>query len=104
MAATESGIAGRRKKHGQRQGLRTAAGTTTLRAQRHVRRHRYQLRAVARGRFQLQAACPAEPHHTLAAQIPCEQIPRKAVKLPARQKAGGWREPDYPYRYVEERY
>ncbi|WP_116383946.1 polyphosphate kinase 2 [Cupriavidus taiwanensis] len=40
----------------------------------------------------------------LLAQIPYEQIPRKAVKLPARQKAGGYREPKYPYRYVEERY
>ncbi|SPA32418.1 conserved hypothetical protein [Cupriavidus taiwanensis] len=40
----------------------------------------------------------------LLAQIPYEQIPRKAVKLPARQKAGGYREPNYPYRYVEERY
>ncbi|SPA44177.1 polyphosphate kinase 2 [Cupriavidus taiwanensis] len=40
----------------------------------------------------------------LLAQIPYEQIPRKAVKLPDRQKAGGYREPKYPYRYVEERY
>jgi len=26
------------------------------------------------------------------------------VKLPARQKAHGYKEPDYPYKYVEERY
>jgi len=40
----------------------------------------------------------------LLAQIPYKAIERKPVKLPARQKAGGYREPDYPYRYVEERY
>jgi hypothetical protein len=31
-------------------------------------------------------------------------VERKQAKLPARQKAGGYREPDYPYRYVEERF
>ncbi|MNY59344.1 Polyphosphate kinase 2 [compost metagenome] len=40
----------------------------------------------------------------LLAQIPYQAIERKPVKLPARQKAGGYREPDYPYRYVEDRY
>ncbi|KWR77540.1 polyphosphate kinase 2 [Cupriavidus sp. IDO] len=40
----------------------------------------------------------------LLAQIPYEEVERKQVKLPARQKAGGYREPDYPYRYVEERF
>ncbi|WP_051108613.1 polyphosphate kinase 2 [Cupriavidus sp. UYPR2.512] len=40
----------------------------------------------------------------LLEQIPYKAIERKPVKLPARQKAGGYREPDYPYRYVEERY
>jgi len=30
--------------------------------------------------------------------------PREKVKLPKRQKAGGYREPDYPYKYVEERF
>lgn len=37
-------------------------------------------------------------------QIPYEKIPRKPVKLPPRQKAEGYREPDYPYRLVEARY
>jgi polyphosphate kinase 2 (PPK2 family) len=40
----------------------------------------------------------------LLAQIPYEEVERKQAKLPARQKAGGYREPDYPYRYVEERF
>ncbi|MFS8978165.1 polyphosphate kinase 2 [Cupriavidus necator] len=40
----------------------------------------------------------------LLAQIPYQAIERKPAKLPARQKASGYREPDYPYRHVEERY
>jgi len=31
-------------------------------------------------------------------------MPREPVKLPPRQKAGDYREPDYPYRYVVETY
>ncbi|MFJ4294136.1 polyphosphate kinase 2 [Cupriavidus sp. NPDC089707] len=37
-------------------------------------------------------------------RIPYQEIARKAVKLPARQKAHGYQEPDYPHRYVESRY
>ncbi|TXI78485.1 MULTISPECIES: polyphosphate kinase 2 [unclassified Cupriavidus] len=33
-----------------------------------------------------------------------ERIPHKKVTLPERQKPGGYREPDYPYRYIPERY
>jgi hypothetical protein len=29
---------------------------------------------------------------------------RKRVKLPERAKAKGYREPDYPYKYVPEKY
>ncbi|MEN7530206.1 polyphosphate kinase 2 [Cupriavidus sp. DL-D2] len=36
--------------------------------------------------------------------VPYERIPAKKVTLPARQKAGGYRQPDYPYRYVPEIY
>jgi polyphosphate kinase len=36
--------------------------------------------------------------------IPYKEAPREKVKLPERQKAGGYKEPDYPYRYVEDRY
>jgi polyphosphate kinase 2 len=38
----------------------------------------------------------------LLSRIPYEHAPREKVKLPKRQKAGGYREPDYPYKYVEE--
>jgi polyphosphate kinase len=36
--------------------------------------------------------------------IPYKEAPREKVKLPERQKAGGYKEPDYPYRFVEDRY
>ena len=36
--------------------------------------------------------------------IPYKKAPRAKVKLPNRQKARGYREPDYPYKYVKERY
>jgi polyphosphate kinase 2 len=37
-------------------------------------------------------------------KIPYKSAPREKVKLPDRQKRGGYREPDYPYKYVEDRY
>ncbi len=38
----------------------------------------------------------------LLAQIPYEDVPREKVKLPARQKPHGYKEPDYPYKFVPE--
>jgi polyphosphate kinase 2 len=38
----------------------------------------------------------------LLSQIPYEDLPREKVKLPKRQKAGDYREPDYPYKYIPE--
>ena len=35
-------------------------------------------------------------------QIPYEEAPREKVKLPDRQKAHGYQEPDYPYKFVPE--
>jgi polyphosphate kinase 2 len=37
-------------------------------------------------------------------RVPYEEVPRKPVKLPKRQKPHGYSEPKYPYKYVEERY
>ena len=37
-------------------------------------------------------------------RIPYEEVPRKPVKLPKRQKPHGYREPRYPFKYVEERF
>jgi len=37
-------------------------------------------------------------------QIPFRKAPREKVKLPDRQKRGGYREPDYPYKYVKARF
>ena len=38
----------------------------------------------------------------LLAHVPYEELPREKVKLPDRQKAHGYKEPDYPYKYVPE--
>ena len=40
----------------------------------------------------------------LLGSIPYKEAPREKVKLPPRQKAGGYREPDYPYKLVTEKY
>ena len=40
----------------------------------------------------------------LLSSVPYKETPREKVKLPARQKRGGYREPDYKYRYVDERF
>jgi polyphosphate kinase len=37
-------------------------------------------------------------------KIPYEAMPRKEVTLPKRQKADGYEEPDYPYKYIAERF
>ena len=37
-------------------------------------------------------------------RIPYKKAPREKVKLPKRQKARGYKEPDYPYTYVKDRY
>lgn len=37
-------------------------------------------------------------------RIPYQELPREKVELPKRQKPGGYREPDYPFKRVEERY
>ena len=40
----------------------------------------------------------------LLGRIPYKEAPREKVKLPKRQKAHGYREPNYPYKYVEEKF
>jgi len=37
-------------------------------------------------------------------KIPYKQAPREKVKLPKRQKAGGYKESDYPFKRIDERY
>ena len=36
--------------------------------------------------------------------IPYEQVPREPIEFPKRQKKGDYVEPDYPYRYIPNRY
>jgi polyphosphate kinase 2 len=40
----------------------------------------------------------------LLSRIPYESLPREKVRLPRRQKPNGYKEPNYPYKYVEQRY
>ena len=40
----------------------------------------------------------------LLSSIPYKESPREKVELPKRQKPGGYREPDYPYKLVTEKY
>jgi len=40
----------------------------------------------------------------LLSHIPYEEPPREKVKLPKRQDAGSYREPDYPYKFIPEKF
>ena len=40
----------------------------------------------------------------LLSLIPYEEVPREPLKFPKRQAKGKYEEPDYPYRYVPEKY
>ena len=40
----------------------------------------------------------------LLARIPYQAVKREKVVLPKRQKAGDYREPDYPYRFIPEKF
>ena len=51
-----------------------------------------------------QAARAAQPHHAPAEHVPYKKAPREKVKLPKRQKAKGYRDPDYPYKRVPEKF
>ena len=37
-------------------------------------------------------------------RIPYKTAPREKVELPDRQKKGGYKEPDYPWKFIKERY
>jgi len=40
----------------------------------------------------------------LLSKVPYKAAPRAKVKLPPRQKPGGYKERDYPFKFIEERY
>jgi hypothetical protein len=40
----------------------------------------------------------------LLSQVPYKKAPREKIKLPKRQKPGNYQEPDYPFKFVPERY
>ncbi len=37
-------------------------------------------------------------------QVPYEEVPREEIKFPKRQAKGDYQEPDYPYRYVPDKF
>jgi polyphosphate kinase len=40
----------------------------------------------------------------LLSRIPYEEIPREKVKLPKRQKRGSYEDPNYPFKYIKEKF
>jgi hypothetical protein len=40
----------------------------------------------------------------LLERIPYKALPKSKIKLPKRQKPGGYREPDYAYRFVPQKF
>jgi polyphosphate kinase 2 (PPK2 family) len=40
----------------------------------------------------------------LLSRIPYKKVPREKVTLPKRQKPGSYKEPDYPYRHIPEKF
>ena len=40
----------------------------------------------------------------LLSKIPYEEVPREKIKLPERGKAKGYKEPDYAYKRVPEKF
>jgi hypothetical protein len=37
-------------------------------------------------------------------KIPYKDVPRDKIKLPKRQKARGYKDPDYPFKFVPEKF
>jgi polyphosphate kinase len=40
----------------------------------------------------------------LLGQVPYKDAPRQRIKLPDRQKPGSYREPDYPFKFIQEKF
>jgi polyphosphate kinase 2 (PPK2 family) len=38
----------------------------------------------------------------LLSHIPYKDVPREKIKLPSRQKAHGYKDPDYPFKFIPE--
>ena len=37
----------------------------------------------------------------LLSKVPYKKAPREKIELPKRQKPGGYKEPDYPFKYIK---
>ncbi|MGE0607667.1 MAG: hypothetical protein AB7O62_11280 [Pirellulales bacterium] len=42
--------------------------------------------------------------HRLLGQIPYKAVPRTKIDFPKRQKPGDYEEPNYPFKFIAERY
>jgi hypothetical protein len=40
----------------------------------------------------------------MLSKIPYEEVPGEKIEFPKRQKAGDYRDPHYPYKYIDEVY
>ena len=40
----------------------------------------------------------------MLSKVPYKKVARDKVKLPARQKAHGYRDPEYPFKFVPEKF
>jgi polyphosphate kinase 2 len=58
----------------------------------------YVVRSDDKQRARLNAIC-----HLLS-KVPYKRVPREKIKLPKRQKAGDYKELEYPFKFVEEKY
>jgi hypothetical protein len=56
--------------------------------------------AVVRGSLRRQEARAPERHHASPEQDPVQEAAARQIELPKRQKAHGYREPDYPYKFI----
>ena len=53
--------------------------------------------------------CPVVRAHRdlithLFQRVPYKKLPREKMKLPERRKAYDYREPDHPFKFIDERY
>ena len=74
------------------------------RARRNVHRHRHRLCPwfVAPSNDKRRVRLNIISH--LLEHIPYKALPREKIKLPKRQKRGGYRDTNYPYKFIKERY
>ena len=59
--------------------------------------------AMVRREFRRHAARLNIISHLLGS-VDYKDLPRQKIKLPKRQKPGGYKDPNYPHKFVEQKY